>query len=106
MMAGILRDKVSVETTQKTPDGMGGFTSTPVAIRAAWCIVTMPTGKTEVIAQRLTNTVTLEIKTRPSTIWQPGRTAIFNNSRYLIEAVLQTNRVDEIRVLCSVERRK
>ena len=106
MMAGILRDKVSVETTQKTPDGVGGFTSAPFAVGAAWCSVTMPSGKTEVIAQRLTNAVTLEIKTRPSKIWQTGRTAIFNNARYLIEAVLQTSRVDEIRVLCSVERRK
>ena len=106
MMAGLLRDKVTVTYAQKTGDGMGGFTTAHVVAGHAWCSVIAPSGRSEVVAQQLTSTIAIEIRTRPSAIFQQGRTVVHGNSRYLIEAVLPTGRPDEVRVLCSTERRK
>lgn len=106
MMAGLLRDKVTVTYAQKTPDGMGGFTTTQATAGQVWCSVVAPSGRSEVVAQQLTSTITIEIRTRPSAIFQQGRTVAHGNSRYLIEAILPTGRPDEVRVLCSTERRK
>lgn len=105
-MAGLLRDKVTVTYAQKTSDGMGGFTTTQITAGQAWCSVMAPSGRSEVIAQQLTSTISIEIRTRPSAIFQQGRTIVHGSNRYLIEAVLPTGRQDEVRVLCSTERRK
>lgn len=106
MMAGLLRDKVTVTYTQKTPDGMGGFTTTQAAAGQVWCSIIAPSGRSEVVAQQLTSTIAIEIRTRPSAIFQQGRTVVHGGSRYLVEAILPTGRPDEVRVLCSTERRK
>lgn len=105
-MSGMLRDKVAVSYAQKTSDGLGGFTTAQVIAGYAWCSVIAPSGRSEVVAQQLTATITIEIRTRPNAIFQQGRTVTHGDNRYLIEAVLPTARPDEIRVLCSTERRK
>ncbi len=101
MRAGPLRHRLSLQAEQRTPDGMGGYRQGWVELRKAWAEITIPTGRTDVVAQQLQSLVTAEIRCRPSTDLLVGRRLVHGATVYRIDAVLPDNRNSMLRLLCS-----
>lgn len=101
MRAGPLRNRCSLHTQQRTPDGLGGYTEAWVELRKVWAEITLPTGRTDQVAQQLQSTVTAEIRTRYAADLQPGRRLVHGGITYTIEAPLPDNQRSMLRLLCS-----
>lgn len=101
MQAGKLRHRCSLQAEQRTLDGMGGYQQGWVELRQVWAEITIPTGRTEVVAQQLQAVVTAEIRTRPAADLVAGRRLVHGGVTYRIEAVLPATRNSLLRLLCS-----
>lgn len=105
MRAGKLRHRCSLQSEQRTPDGMGGYVDGWAEIRPAWCEITTPTGRVSNVAQQLTAVVSAEIRARPSADLVAGRRLVHTRlgitTTYLIEAALLDNESSMLRLLCS-----
>lgn len=101
MQAGRLRNRCSLQAEQRTPDGMGGYQQGWTELRKVWAEITIPTGRTEVVAQQLQSVVTAEIRCRPAADLIAGRRLVHGGATYRIEAALPDNRNSMLRLLCS-----
>ncbi|MBA1200456.1 head-tail adaptor protein [Pseudomonas capeferrum] len=101
MRAGPLRHRCSVQEHQRADDGMGGGALTWIELRQIWAEITMPSGRTAVVAQQVTALVTAEIRCRPADDLVPGLRLVHGASTYLIEAALPDNERSMLRLLCS-----
>jgi phage head-tail adaptor, putative, SPP1 family len=102
MRAGPLRHRCSVQSEQNVPDGYGGYSEGWVELRKVWAEITMPTGRTAVVAQQITALVTAEIRVRPAADLVAGVRIVDGANRYLVEAVLPDNENSMLRLLCSL----
>lgn len=80
---------------------MGGHTETWPPQRQFWAEITLPTGRTQPVAQQLQATVTAEIIARYNAELQAGRRVSHSGRTYLIEAALPDNKKTLVRLLCS-----
>lgn len=101
MRAGPLRHRCSLQRNQRASDGMGGGAVTWVELRQVWTEITLPTGRTEVVAQQITGTVTAEIRCRPAADLVEGLRLVHKGTTYKIEAALLDNANSMLRLLCS-----
>jgi SPP1 family predicted phage head-tail adaptor len=101
MRAGPLRHRCSLQKNQRAPDGMGGGAMAWVELRKVWAEITMPTGRTQVVAQQLTADVTAEIRCRPADELVAGLRLVHKGITYKIEAALLDNANSMLRLLCS-----
>lgn len=101
MKAGRLRHRCALKSLERLPDGMGGHTEDWAHIRYIWGEITLPTGRTEPVAQQLQATVTAEIITRPALDLAVGCRLVSRAMTYKIEAVLPDNKNTLLRLLCS-----
>lgn len=102
MRAGALRHQCAIQVFQSSPDGYGGSTETWVELRKVWAEITMPTGRTAVVAQQVTALVTAEIRVRPAADLVVGVRLVHGLDRYLVEAALPNNENSMLRLLCSL----
>lgn len=102
MRAGQLRHHCSVQKHQRIDDGMGGGAQGWVELRKIWAEITLPTGRTAVVAQQVTALVTAEIRVRPAADLVAGLRIVDGKNRYLIEAALPDNSGTLLRLLCSL----
>ncbi|WP_448678966.1 phage head closure protein [Pseudomonas nicosulfuronedens] len=100
MRAGPLRHLASLQALQRVPDGGGGYSEHWVELRKVWVEITMPTGRTSTVASQLQATVTAEIRARPADDLIAGRRLVHKKT-YTIEATLEDNTSDMLRLLCS-----
>lgn len=101
MRAGQLRHRCSLQTEQRTPDGMGGYTDEWVELRKVWAEITTPTGRVSTVAQQITAVVTAEVRVRQAAVYIAGQRILIAGATYRIEAVLPSNNGDMMRLLCS-----
>ena len=101
MRAGRLRHLCSLQSAGRIPDGGGGYSQGWAEIRKVWMEITMPTGRTAVVAQQVKNLVTAEIRARPAPDLIALRRVVYSGTTYLIEAVLPDNESSMLRLLCS-----
>lgn len=101
MRAGPLRHRCSLQRQERVPDGMGGYSQEWVELRKVWAEITMPTGRTSVVARQIVNLVTAEIRVRPAADLVAQLRIIHSGTTYLIEAVLPDNEHSMLRLLCS-----
>lgn len=101
MRAGPLRHRCSVQSMQEIPDGYGGYSEGWAELRKVWAEITIPTGRTSVVAQQIVNLVTAEIRVRPAADLVAGQRIIAGTTTYLIEAALPDNERSMLRLLCS-----
>ncbi|WP_219061422.1 head-tail adaptor protein [Pseudomonas sp. UMAB-08] len=102
MRAGPLRHRCSVQQQARIPDGMGGYKQGWAELRKVWAEITVPTGRTSVVAQQITALVTAEIRVRPATDLVAGLRIVDGTTRYFIEAALPDNAHSMLRLLCSL----
>lgn len=102
MRAGRLRHECSVMSYQQTSDGMGGGESDWIELRKLRAEITMPTGRTAVVAQQIEAQISAEIRCRPSPGLIAGLRLVHGSIVYLIEASLLDNDRTMLRLLCSV----
>ena len=102
MRAGALRHQCAVQAFQSSPDGYGGSTEAWVELRKVWAEITMPTGRTAVVAQQVTALITAEIRVRPAADLAVGMRIVHGADRYLVEAALPNNESSMLRLLCSL----
>ncbi|VVO23218.1 head-tail adaptor protein [Pseudomonas fluorescens] len=103
MRAGSLRHQCAIQAFQSSPDGYGGSTGEAwVELRKVWAEITMPTGRTAVVAQQVTALVTTEIRVRPAADLIVGVRIVHGADRYLVEAALPNNENSMLRLLCSL----
>lgn len=102
MRAGPLRHRCSVQHQARILDGMGGYKQGWAELRKVWAEITMPTGRTLVVAQQITALVTAEIRVRPAADLVAGIRIVDGATRYLIEAALPDNEHSMLRLLCSL----
>lgn len=102
MRAGPLRHRCSVQSEQKVPDGYGGYSEGWTELRKVWAEITMPTGRTAVVAQQINRVVTAEIRVRPAADLIVGVRIVRGADRYLVEAALPDNANSMLRLLCSL----
>jgi head-tail adaptor len=91
-----------VQSWQIEPDGYGGGTEAWIELREIWAEITMPTGRTAVVAQQVTALVTAEIRVRPAADLVVGVRIVHGADRYLVEAALPNNESSMLRLLCSL----
>ena len=96
-----MRHRCSVQHKAQIPDGYGGYEEGWVELRQIWAEITMPTGRTAVVAQQLENLVTAEIRVRPAADLVAGIRIIENGITYLVDAALPDNERSMLRLLCS-----
>ncbi|MCG6541745.1 phage head closure protein [Pseudomonas sp. KSR10] len=101
MRAGALRRRCSLQVEQRTGDGIGGYVSVWVELRKVWAEVTTPSGRVSNVAQQLAAVVTAEVRVRPSEDFIAGRRLVKGGMVYRIEAVLPSNKGDQMQLLCS-----
>ncbi|VVO22392.1 phage head closure protein [Pseudomonas fluorescens] len=102
MRAGPLRHRCSVQQQTRISDGMGGYKEGWAELRKIWAEITMPTGRTSVVAQQITALVTAEIRVRPAADLVAGVRIVHGEDRYLVEAALLDNEHSMLRLLCSL----
>lgn len=100
MRAGPLRHLASLQALQRVPDGGGGYSERWVELRKVWVEITIPTGRTSTVASQLQATVTAEIHARPAVDLIAGHRLVHKKT-YSIEAALEDNASDMLRLLCS-----
>lgn len=101
MRAGPLRNHCSLQRQQRIPDEYGGYIEGWVDIRKVWAEITIPTGRTAVVAQQIVNIVTAEIRVRSAVDMVAGLRIAHSGTTYLIEAALPDNDRSMLRLLCS-----
>lgn len=101
MRAGPLRHQCSVQKQTRIPDGMGGYEERWTEIRSIWAEITIPSGRTSVVAQQVESLITVEIRVRPAADVLPGVRLVNLGVTYLIEAALPDNERSMLRLLCS-----
>lgn len=101
MKAGRLRHRCTLKALLRIPDGMGGYQEDWQSLRLCWAEITLPTGRTEPVAQQLQATVTAEIRARYAADLQAGRRLVCGDITYQIEAALPDNRRTAVLLLCS-----
>lgn len=101
MRAGPLRHRCAVQKQTRIPDGMGGYEEGWLEIRSIWAEITIPTGRTSVVAEQVTAVVTAEIRVRPAADLVAGLRLVNSGVTYLIEAALPDNERSMLRLLCS-----
>lgn len=101
MKAGPLRHLCSVQKAARVPDGLGGYIQGWAEMRKVWTEITMPTGRTSVVAQQVTAVVTAEIRCRPAPDLVAGLRLVHGTATYKVEASLLDNDRTMLRLLCS-----
>jgi SPP1 family predicted phage head-tail adaptor len=101
MRAGPLRHQCSVQKQTRIPDGTGGYEEGWTEIRSIWAEITIPSGRTSVVAQQVASLITVEIRVRPAADVLPGVRLVNSGVTYLVEAVLPDNERSMLRLLCS-----
>ena len=101
MRAGPLRHQCSVQKQTRIPDGLGGYEEGWTEIRRIWAEITIPSGRTSVVAQQVESMITVEIRVRPSPDLLSGVRLVNSGFTYLIEAALPDNERSMLRLLCS-----
>jgi len=101
MRAGPMKHRLSAQRHQRVDDGMGGGAVAWVELRQVWAEITMPTGRTAVVANQITALVTAEIRCRPAADLVAGLRFVDGLTTYLIEAALLDNDRTMLRLLCS-----
>lgn len=96
-----MRHRCSVLSLQEIPDGYGGYSEGWVELRKVWAEITIPTGRTAVVAQQVVNLVTAEIRVRPAADLVAGLRVVDGAATYLVEAALPDNERSMLRLLCS-----
>jgi len=101
MRAGPLRHRCRVQeaVSQKGPGG--SLLQTWTDISSVWADISIPTGRTEAVSDRLQAEVTAEIQTRYRATIVAGMRIVHGPRAYLIEAVLPDNKLTMLRLLCS-----
>jgi head-tail adaptor len=80
---------------------MGGYEEGWTEIRSMWAEITIPSGRTSVVAQQVESLITAEIRVRPAADVLPGVRLVNSGVTYLIEAALPDNDRSMLRLLCS-----
>lgn len=101
MRAGPLRHQCSVRKQTRFPDGLGGYEEGWIEVRNIWAEITIPSGRTSVVAQQVEALVSVEIRVRPAADLVPGVRLVNSGFAYLIEAALPDNERSMLRLLCS-----
>lgn len=101
MRAGPLRHVCELQEATKVRQPGGGFVEIWARVRDIRAEITMPTGRTEVVAQQIQSVVTAEIRCRPATDVVALRRLVHGGVTYRIEAVLPDNERSMLRLLCS-----
>jgi head-tail adaptor len=105
MRAGPMDHRCVMQKPVRVKDPTGGFDVTWVEVGKLWAEITLPTGRTAPVAEKLTAVVTAEIRIRPRADAVAGNrlaeTFKGTTTTYLIEAALLNNERDMLRLLCS-----
>lgn len=101
MRAGPLRHQCSVQKVARVPDGLGGYTQGWAEVRKVWAEITMPSGRSSVVAQQVEALVTAEIRCRPAPDLVAGLRLVHGSTTYKVEAALLDNDRTMLRLLCS-----
>lgn len=96
-----MRHRLTLQSQQRVPDGMGGYVEGWAGLRQVWAEITTPTGRVSSVAQQLAAVVSAEIRTRPSADLIAGRRLVSRAATYTIQAALPDNDLSMIRLLCS-----
>lgn len=102
--AGSLRDRLTLERPQYSPDGAGGRVETWVSVASVWGQVIAKSGSESVDAGRFSGSVSHEVTLRYRDDVKPTMRLVYGAKIFEIIGVLnQTNRKDWLTCLC-VER--
>lgn len=100
-----MRHRCTMQKPVRVKNSTGGFTTTWTDIGNPWAEITLPTGRTSPVAEKLTAAVTAEIRMRPRTDAVAGNRLVHTrkgiSTTYLIEAALLDNESTMLRLLCS-----
>ncbi len=103
MRAGPMRHRCWVQKHLRVSDGLGGGSMVWTGLRQIWAEITLPSGRTEVVAQQMTRVITAEIRCRPAADLVAGLRLVHKGITYTIEAALPDNVNSMLRLLCSSE---
>ncbi|MCE0981690.1 phage head closure protein [Pseudomonas monteilii] len=103
MRAGPLRHRCRLSKYERVQNDTGGYDQEWVPAGELWTEITIPTGRTQPVAERLEATVTAEIRIRPRSDITIGwrLTERSTGMTYKVEAMLPNNERDMLRLLCS-----
>lgn len=101
MRAGPLNKRCALMQSQKVKRPGGGFDESWVELGKLWAEITLPTGLTAPMADRLEATVTAEIKIRYRADVVAGMRLASPIRTYLVEAALPDRDPAMLRLLCS-----
>jgi len=101
MRAGPLNRHCLLAEPKKIQRAGGGFDESWVELGKLWAEISIPTGRTAPMADRLEATVTAEIKIRYRSDVVAGMRLIHGSGTYLVEAALPDRDPAMLRLLCS-----
>lgn len=105
MRAGPMRHRCALFKPVLTKIKSGGFDTAWLELGKLWAEITLPTGRTSPVAERLQRVVTAEIRIRPREDVVAGNRLVYTvkgiSTTYLIEAALLDNDLTMVRLLCS-----
>ncbi|QHF02443.1 phage head closure protein [Pseudomonas asturiensis] len=101
MRAGPLRHVCELQQVTRVREPGGGYAETWEKVRDVRAEITVPTGRTQVVAQQITSVISAEMRCRPAPDLVAQRRLVHGGITYLIEAVLPDNERSMLRLLCS-----
>lgn len=101
MRAGPMNKRCTLMQSQAVERPGGGRPGTWVEIGKVWAEITLPTGRTAPMADRLEATVTAEIKIRYRADVVAGMRLVSPIGTYLVQAALPDRDPAMLRLLCS-----
>lgn len=101
MRAGPLRHRPTLFRPERVKNRTGGYEETWLEVGQLWAEITLPTGRIEAVAEKLSRVVTAEIRVRPRGDLIAGCRLVEKGTTYLVEAALLDNERSMLRLLCS-----
>lgn len=101
MRAGPMNKRCTLMKSQAVERPGGGLPATWVGVGKVWAEITLPTGRTAPMADRLEATVTAEIKIRYRADVVAGMRLVSPIGTYLVQAALPDRDPAMLRLLCS-----
>lgn len=101
MRAGPMNKRCTLMKSQAVERPGGGLPATWVEVGKVWAEITLPTGRTAPMADRLEATVTAEIKIRYRADVVAGMRLVSPIGTYLVQAALPDRDPAMLRLLCS-----
>lgn len=101
MRAGPMRHRPTLYKPARVKNRTGGFDETWIESGQLWAEFTLPTGRIEAVAEKLSAVVTAEVRVRPRQDLVAGCRLVNRGVTYLIVAALPDNELSMLRLLCT-----